>query len=54
VKRRGIEQRGCACCDREGVQDLSEMSRVKLVMAYNASQEELRGGLSYSIAWLGD
>jgi hypothetical protein len=54
VQRRGIKQRSCACCDREGVQDLSKMSGVKSVMAYDASQEELRGGFSYSIACLGD
>jgi hypothetical protein len=54
VQRRGIERRSCACCDREGVQNLSEMSRVKSVMAYDTSREELRGGFSYSIACLGD
>jgi hypothetical protein len=54
VQRRGIERRSCACCDREGVQDLSEMSGVISVMAYDTSREELRGGFSYSIACLGD
>jgi hypothetical protein len=54
LERRGIERRGCACYDREGVQDLSEMSGVKSVMADDTSREELRGGLSYSIACLGD
>jgi hypothetical protein len=37
VQRRRIEQKSCACCDREGVQDLSEISRLKLVMAYDTS-----------------
>jgi hypothetical protein len=54
LERRVIEWRSCACWERKGVQNLSEMSGVISVIDYDTSREELRGGFSYSIACLGD